>query len=238
MKLIHQKIDLPIKNLDSVVGEELKSERKRHGILFPSSIRGIILGKSGCGKTNILINILLHENGLKFKNLYLYTKTQHQAKYQFLKKILNDIPQINFYIYNQNEQVIPVEKVKPHSIFIFDDIALEKQLIIQKYFCIARHFNIDIFLISQSIVNIQKSLCRNNANMIFSFRQDTSNIKHLFENFVEPDMNFQTFKEFCQLCWKEPYNFMVIDTESKINNGRYRCGLSDFLILNDNKNNK
>lgn len=44
----------------------------RHSVLLPNDIRCIICGPSNCGKTNVMVSMILHRNGLKFKNVYLY----------------------------------------------------------------------------------------------------------------------------------------------------------------------
>ena len=41
---------------------EVTTKRFNHPLL-PTSIRGIIVGKSGCGKTTLLLNLLLRPDG-------------------------------------------------------------------------------------------------------------------------------------------------------------------------------
>ena len=42
---------------------------KRYNIsLLPRNIRGLIIGKSGCGKTNLLLNLLLRPGWLDYNN--------------------------------------------------------------------------------------------------------------------------------------------------------------------------
>ena len=74
-------IKLPVANFDSIVEKEKK--KNRHGDLLPSSIRAIITGPSGYGKTNSLLTLLTHPNGLRFENVYVYFKSLNQPKYQF-----------------------------------------------------------------------------------------------------------------------------------------------------------
>ena len=54
--------------------------------LLPKSIRGIIVGKSGCGKTTLLLNLLLRPGWLDYDNLSVFRKSLFQPKYQILKK--------------------------------------------------------------------------------------------------------------------------------------------------------
>ena len=50
---------------------------------MPNSIRACIIGKSGCGKTNLLLNLLLQDY-LDYNNLYIFSTTLCQPLYQIL----------------------------------------------------------------------------------------------------------------------------------------------------------
>ena len=53
---------------------------------LPSNIRGLIVGKSNCGKTTLLINLLLQPGWLDYNHLYVFGKSLHQREYKILKK--------------------------------------------------------------------------------------------------------------------------------------------------------
>lgn len=99
MRFIKQDIKLKVDNIDplSLCNSDIEKSPPRHGLLFPNSIRALIVGQSGCGKTNLIFTLLVHENGIKFENVYIYSKTLQQAKYIMLDKILCDVPGINFF---------------------------------------------------------------------------------------------------------------------------------------------
>ena len=54
--------------------------------LLPKNIRGLIIGKSGCGKTTMLLNLLLRPGWLDYDRLYVFGKSLFQPEYKILKK--------------------------------------------------------------------------------------------------------------------------------------------------------
>ena len=58
--------------------------------LFPKSKRGIIVGKSNCGKTTLLLNLLLRPGWLDYDNLFVFGKSLFQPEYRILKKAFEE----------------------------------------------------------------------------------------------------------------------------------------------------
>jgi hypothetical protein len=58
--------------------------------LLPRSIRGLIVGKSGCGNTTLLLNLLLRPGWLDFDNLQVFGKSLFQPEYRILKKAFEE----------------------------------------------------------------------------------------------------------------------------------------------------
>ena len=64
-----------------------KKENMRHNSpLLPDSIRGLIVGSSNCGKTTLILNLLLNPGWLDYNHLYIFGKSLHQREYQVLRK--------------------------------------------------------------------------------------------------------------------------------------------------------
>lgn len=59
-------------------------KRQNHPLL-PRSIRGLIVGKSGSGKTTVLMNLLLQPRWLDYNNLFVYGKSLFQPEYKIIK---------------------------------------------------------------------------------------------------------------------------------------------------------
>lgn len=232
MELVKQQVSLPVKNIDEIAGEQSKTHFQKHSILFPDSIRCIICGPSNCGKTNVLLSLIENPNGLKFENIYVYSRSLNQPKYIYLKNVLSNIPQIGCYMFSNNEKVIPPEQVKENSIFIFDDVICDKQNNIKLYFCMGRHKGVDCFYLTQSYTKVPKHLIRENTNFIILFKQDNMNLKHIYDDFsISVDMNFDQFIKMGNMCWSNQFNFLVIDVNNSPNNGKYRKGFDQFIQI-------
>lgn len=237
IRIVKQRVKIPINNVDEQVDNKRGREHHKHGILLPATIRSIVCGPSNCGKTNVIISLLEAPNGLHFENVYVYAKSLFQPKYVYLKKLLASIKGIGCYMFSSNDSVIPLEEVKPNSIFIFDDVICDKQDNIRAYFCMGRHKGVDCFYLSQSYAHIPKHLIRENANLLVLFKQDDMNLKHIFNDFnVSTDMTFDTFKTICGKCWSVKYGFLVIDTERPPNNGKYRMQFDSFISVQPKEN--
>lgn len=224
-----------VKQPESLQFENIKIESKkhnfRHGKLLPNSIRCIICGPSNCGKTNLVIGLLLHENGLQFQNVYVYSKTLYQPKYIYLEQVLRLVPGVTFSKYHKNEEVIAPKAAKYNSIFVFDDVACENQKNVRDYFAMGRHKCIDSFYLNQTYSKIPKQLVRDNANLIVLFKQDDINMRHIYDEHVNTDMTWLEFKEMCTNIWKEPYSYVVINKDCEKNKGCYRRKFDTFVVF-------
>lgn len=234
MRKKKQQALLPVENFDVIIGCALSPENKRHGDLLPNTIRAIFVGPSNCGKTNALFALILQPNGLRFENVYLYSKSLNQAKYKFLANILNNVPGVKYITFDAHEQVISPAECKPNSLMIFDDVACENQSHIRSFFSMGRHKFVDSFYLCQTYTRIPKHLIRDNANFLVIFKQDEMNLKHIYEDHVNTDMTYEKFKKMCLTCWNsDKFGFLVIDKDSDINKGRYRKGFDCFININD-----
>lgn len=207
-----------------------------HGPLFGKHpIRGLICGPSGSGKSCTILSLLLHPNGLRFENVYLFSRTLNQEKYQFLKRVLEPLaPQIGYYTYGSTMEDGQVEllrpdAIKPHSIVIFDDIITEDYKILREYFAMSRHFALDIFFCTHSYVLVPKNLIRINLTMIVLFKMDVSNLRHIYDDHLQGDLDFDLFKTMCSQCWSKN-NFLLVDMDRQMNDGRYRMGFDVYIL--------
>lgn len=222
---------LPIVNLDNLLCVNKEQEVKRHGPLLPNHVRALICGPSNCGKTNVLLNLIFAPQGLSFKNIYIFSKTLYQPKYQFLKQVLSNLPEIGYFPFSEHDKVVHPNNIRPFSLMIFDDVSCEKQDHIRDYFTMGRHKNVDTFYLCQTYSKIPKQLIRDNSNFILIFKQDETNLRHIYRDLVNTDMSYDQFKDLCHRAWSTKKGFLTIERERDIDNGRYRNMLDDFFSI-------
>lgn len=228
-----QPIDIPV-GANRAWDPAVESKSRKHSPLLPNSIRCIIAGPSNCGKTNLLINLIVSEHGLKFENVYVYSKTLWQPKYMYLDKLFQPLQGIEYHQFSSSDELIEPKDVRSNSIVIFDDVICEKnQDIIKQYFSLGRHRSVDSFYLTTTYARVSKHLIRDNCNFVIFFRQDELNLRHIFNDMgVACHMKFAQFQQFCFECWAaDKYGFAVIDLDSEVDVGRYRKGFANYLVL-------
>lgn len=216
-------------NFDEYVEKSSSEKKKRHSALLPNHCRGLICGPSGSGKTNVMINLLIDVNGLKFRNLFIYSNSLFQPKFQLIKKILRPLKSVKYFFYKNQEDIMQPCEAEKNSVFIFDDVICNDQKLIMAYFAMGRHRDIDVFYLSQSYIKVPKALIRDNVNLLILFKQDEINLKHVFEEHVSSDMSFNEFKKTCNYCWLERHDFLVINKDCDVMDGRYRKGFNTII---------
>lgn len=222
-----QRISLPIVNYDHLTS---KSNFRRHSALFGGECkRGLIVGSSGCGKTNVMLTLLIQNSGLRYLQIYICSKSLYQEKYAYLRHLLQPITEIGYYEFDDVNKITPPSEVKEFSTIIFDDIACDIQSPIKQYFSFGRHKKVDCFYLSQTYSTIPKQLVRDNSNLLILFHQDPTNLKHVFDDHVLGDMTFEVFQNLCNCCWQDKYGILVIDKDCSLNRGRYRKGFDQYV---------
>ena len=58
--------------------------------LLPKGIKGLIIGTSRCGKTTLLINLLLRPGWLDYNNINIFGKGLFQPEYHIIKKAFEE----------------------------------------------------------------------------------------------------------------------------------------------------
>ena len=75
---------MKVKNL--AWNEDLSKRFNHH--LLPQGMRGLIIDKSECGKTTLLINLVLRSGWLDYNNTNILGKSLFQPEYHTSRKLL------------------------------------------------------------------------------------------------------------------------------------------------------
>lgn len=84
------------------------------------------------------------------------------------------------FTFYENKLVIEPKRALPNSVFIFDGVMSENQNIVHLYFSHGRHNLIDVCYLTQSFACVPKQLLRDNSNFIVLFKQNETNLKHVY----------------------------------------------------------
>ena len=104
---------MKIKNL---AWNENPSKRCNHPLL-PQGIRGLIIGKSRCGKTTLLINLLLCPGWLAYNKIHILGKSLFHPEYHILKKAFEEkLPkEVIIWLFDNQDEIMNLN-ISPTSI--------------------------------------------------------------------------------------------------------------------------
>jgi len=87
---------------------------KKNQSLLPKSLRGLIVGKSGCGKTTLLLNLLLRPGWLDYSKLSVFGKSLFQPEYRILRKGFEEqLPKETIMRVFENRNEIQRQQISP-----------------------------------------------------------------------------------------------------------------------------
>lgn len=203
--------------------------------LLPNPVRCLIVGSSGSGKTNLLLNFIYNKNGIPFKHLYVFSRSIEQPAYTQLRKHYEKVERVIgsqiAYFYSNCNDLLPLDDCKNNSLAVFDDCVLDEQSKLKDYFIRGRHKHISCIYLSQNYSLVDMQVIRNNVNLLCIFKQNKHYTKRIYDDFVGSDMSFEQFETICNQCWSKPFGFISIDVNRKTNDGKFRCMLKDVITV-------
>lgn len=130
-----------------------------HGIKLP--FRMLIIGGSGAGKTQTLMNIL-HNFGNTFQNLFIITKNRDEPLYNYLADKTSKEGGVEILEGIQNAPDLDKLDKEEQTLIVMDDLVLERnQYQLEQYFIRARKLNCSLIYISQSYYAVPKMIRQN-----------------------------------------------------------------------------
>ena len=171
-------------NFDNYVSEN-KTEHNRNWLHIPDHLyRILIIGGSGSGKTNVLLNLI--ENKPDIDKIYLYAKDPYEAKYQYLINIREKVgidhpndPKV--YTENSNDMGDVYKNIDEYNpdpenkaLIVFDDMIADliniRKLdsIVTKLSIRGRKLNISLVFITQSYFKVPKDVRLNTIHFLIA----------------------------------------------------------------------
>ena len=168
-------------NLDDITNENNKEHNEKWPYIPDHPYRILIIGSSGSGKTNALLNLINKQNDID--KIYLYAKDLSEPKYEILIKkrenagikCLND-PNAFIECFNTMDDVYKTNDYNPSRkreiLIVFDDMIAdimtnkEFKSIIRELFIRCRKLNISLAFITQSYFSVPKDVRLNSKHCL------------------------------------------------------------------------
>ena len=209
------------------------------------SYRILIIGGSGSGKTNILLNLINEKNDID--KIYLHARDLDEPKYKSLIKKRKDagiehLNDPNAFIECSNAMDDVYENIHDYNpsrkrkiLIIFDDMIADImtnkkfQSIIKELFIRCRKLNISLVFITQSYFSVPKDVRLNLTHYLIMKINNKRELQNIAINH-SADIGYQDFTKSYRECTKKPYNFLTIDSILPANDPlRFRKNLFEFL---------
>ena len=189
--------------------------------------RILIIGGSGSGKTNALLDLI--NNQPDIDKIYLYAKDPYETKYQYLinkreKVGLDHLDDLKVFMeYSNDIQDIykNIEDYNPRKnrkvLIVFDDMIADminnKKLnsIITELFIRGRKLNISIVFITQSYFKVPKDVRLNSTHFFIMKIPNQRELQQIPLN-RSSDIDVKNFMKIFKKYTAEPYSFLINDT--------------------------
>ena len=201
---------------------------KDHKLNLP--FRMLIIGGSGAGKTQTLMNLIRIMNGT-FNNIHIITKNKDEPLYNYLESKVDTGLSITEGI-DSAPNLDDFDK-KEQSLIVMDDLVLEKnQKQLEQYFIRARKLNCSLVYLSQSYFAVPKMI-RMNLNYLIIKRlntlQDLFRMMREYSLGVSKDVLVDLYQHSIQ---DNKQDFMLVDLDSEPKD-RFRFNFLDVYDLKD-----
>ena len=184
-----------------------------------SSLQILIIGDSGSGKTNTLLNLINEQKDID--KIYLYAKDLSEPKYEYLIKNrenagikhVNDGNALIEYFNTMDDVYKNIDDYNPNRrrkiLTVFDDMIADIrtnkkfQAIIKELFIKCRKTNIALVFITQSYFSVPKDLRLNSMHYFIMKINNNRELQNIALN-RSADIDYKDFMEIYRECKKEP----------------------------------
>ena len=232
-------------NIDSIVNNNNEKHNEKWPYIPDHPYITLIIGGSGSGKTNTLLNLINEQRDID--KIYLYAKDLSEPKYEYLIKNcenagikhLNDAKAFNDCSNTMNDVYENIDLYNPYRqgkvLIVFDDMVADIitnkkfQSITKELFIRCRKINISLVFITQSYFYVPKDVRLNSMHYLIMKISNKRELQNIAINHSS-DIEYKDFIKIFRECTKEPYNFLTIDTTlPSTNTLRFRKNLFDTL---------
>ena len=232
-------------NLDNIVNNYNEEHNEKWPYIPDHPYRILIIGGSGSGKTNTLLNLINEQKDID--KIYLYAKDLSEPKYELLIKKHKDagikhLNDPNAFIECSNTMGEVYEKIDNYNpnrkrkiLIVFDDMIADImsnkkfQAIIKELFIRCRKLNISLVFITQSYFFVPKDVRLNSTHYLVVKINNRLELQDIAINHSAA-IGYKDFMKIYKECTKEPFNFMRIDTSLPSSDPlRFRKNLFDTL---------
>jgi len=231
-----------IDNMDDLAKDKKQSDKgtQIHPLLPKHPFRILMVGGSGQGKSNLLIN-MVYKPMVAFDRLYVYSSMIDQPKYKFLKRHYDTMDKMLEKDYGIKRKTIQVWKdtlegidklldeldADYKNLIIIDDFSCapskQEQQAIDILYTKVRHKNTSIIILAQLYFRPPSTRAvRNNITHAILLQNYNNRELQLLQMELGSDLPRGQFKKLYNYILSEKYAFMVIDNESEDRRLRYR----------------
>ena len=214
-------------NLHDITNENNKGHNEKWPYIPDHPSRILMIGGSGSGKRNTLLNLINEQSYVD--KIYLYAKDLSESKYEFLIKKREDagikcLNDPNAFIECENTMDDVYENIgnynpsrKRETLILFDDMIADImtnkkfQAIIKELFIRCRKLNISLAFITQSYFFVPKDVRLNSTDYLIIKINHRKELQNFAINH-SADIDYKDFLKIYRECIREPYSFLTNDT--------------------------
>ncbi len=198
--------------------------------------RVYMIGVTGSGKTNVLMNML--RKYLEYDTITIYAKEfDNDEKYIEFREMVEEIEEeleqaLSYFSTELGDKFIPLEEYckDNQNIIVFDDFAADERKEhkpVVETFIRGRHHNVSSFYLSQNLHALPKS-ARMQCSMIIVFKGCNDDDKRTLWKDHCSNVKWDEFDRLFHECTDPEHGFMVIDLKNHLL--RIRKGFDQIYV--------
>ena len=214
-------------NFDDYTNENIIEHNSKWPYIPDRPYRILIVGGSGSGKTNALLNLINNQQDID--KIYLYAKDPYEKKYQYLINKREKVTLIHFndpkaFMEYSNDMQDVYKNIEDYNaiknrkiLIVFDDMIADMisnnklNPVVTELFIRGRKLNISMAFITQSYFKVPKDVRLNSTHLFIKKIPNKRDLQQIALNH-STEIDFKDFMSIYKKCTTEPYSLLVNDT--------------------------